>query len=367
MSSSLITNIFTGQTRRVRMDSDLAAPWCLDLPRKEFVKWKIFSLMQKIMTDCYRFSSKIKDEDKEMSLFDSIVYKTAQYGLLSRIALSIANFRREYIVYDHGIIRVATPAEKKDIDKDYKSGNVGAHGIIIDFSEYALGRLLAHYFHQIYTVEAANNNSIALGGSLQYKVAGFRAKIGLSESLTPEIKSQAVEVCQYAKDGKPIVIDKDDSLEQSDASKNVNVAESSKNRIYGELAAALGCSVSYIIGDGDTTNGSGDSLERLDGRNEDMIHNFWITIFNPIVSTLLKEKLNFVSQKWQIIKNNTGTIMVLEGIKSIPDDIKASVIAKLIGDNKPNPKDELEQQILKQLQAQPDDTIEEEEETLIKE
>ena len=59
--------------------------------------------------------------------------------------------------------------------------------------------------------------------------------------------------------------------------------------------------------------------------------------------------------------------MVLEGIKSIPDDIKASVIAKLIGDNKPNPKDELEQQILKQLQAEPDDTIEEEEETLIKE
>lgn len=356
--SVLIENIFTGEKRYINGTStDIVAPWVLDLDRFEFVRLKIFSLMQKVMTDCYRFSSDITNVDKRMSLFDSVVYKNAQYGLLSEIAYLISNKSKEYIVYDSGIIRKATTAEKKLIDKDYKNGMTYSNGVIVDFSNYALGKLLSHYFHQIYSLEDANNKSISLGGSIQYKVDGLRMKVGLEESKSPSIQAQASDVCKSAKDGKPIVIDSQDSVEQTDSSTNVSVSQESKKKIYQELAATLGCTVAYIVGSDESTNGSGDSYERLDGRNEDMIKNFWITIFNPIVSALYGENLNFISQKWQTIKENLGSISMIEGLKSIPDDNKASIIAKLIGENEPNPKSQLETNIKKLLVEEKENNV----------
>lgn len=362
MNNGTIVNIFTGETRAINASTDLVAPWCLNLLRHEFVKLKVFSLMHKILTDCYRYSTPIANTDKEMSLFDSVVYKNAQYGLISFIAHLIATQGKQYLVYDNGIVRKATYAEQKLINADYKSGMTYKYGIIVDFSDYALGKLLTHYYHQIYTVEEANNNSIALGGSLQYKVADYRQKIGLNESLSDSIKAQAANICRYAKDGKPVVIDSQDSLEQTDSSRNIEVSRESKDKIYQELAAALGCTVSYIIGCDETTNGSGASYERLDGRNEDMIKGFWLTVFNPIVTALYGTKLKFVSQKWVIIKENLGSISMVEGLTSIPNDIKASVIAKLIGDNQSNPKDEVEKQILALLNNSESEIVEQDDE-----
>lgn len=348
--SATITNIFTGQRRVLNTGSDLIAPWCLDLCRKDFVELKIFSLMQRIFTDCYRHSTKIKDKDKENSLFDSIVYKDAQFGLISTLAHLIATQGQEYLVYDHGIIRKATIEERIEIDNDYKNGMTYRHGVIVDFSKYAIARLLSHYFHQIYTIEQANNNSISLGGSIQYKVKDYRAKIGYQESMSDDVKSQAAEVIKYAKDGKPFVIDREDLLEQTEADKNVSVAESSRDKCYRELAAALGGPVSYITGDDEVTTGSGASYERLDGRAEDMIKNFWITVFRPVVDALLTVKIDFISQKWMTIKENLGSISLIEGIDCIPDGVKATVIKKLIGDNSPNPQDKEEKEILELLQ-----------------
>lgn len=361
--SVTITNIFTGGKRTLNASSDLVAPWCLDLCRVEFVELKIFSLMQKIFTDCYRYSTKIKNDEKERALFDSLIYATPQYGLISRLAWMIANQKRMYLVYDHGIIRQATFEEQEKIDADYKKGMTFKYGIILDFSKYAIGKLLAHYFHQIYTIEQANNNSISLGGSLQYKVKDFRAKIGFVESNSDEVQQQAAQVTRYARDGKPVVIDKEDALEQTDASRNVSVADSSRDRCYRELAAALGTTLAYITGEDETTTGSGASYERLDARAEDMIKNFWLTVFQPVVEALLQEKIDFISQKWMTIKENLGSITMIEGIESIPNDIKASVIKKLIGDNYPDKNDELEKNIIALLEAEPEETQEDESQT----
>ena len=102
---------------------------------------------------------------------------------------------------------------------------------------------------------------------------------------------------------------------------------------------------------GSATNGSGSSYERLDGRNEDMIKNFWITIFEPIVTELLNVKIDFVSQKWEQIKNNLGSISMIEGLATIPNNVKASVIAKLIGpDNAVEVESDLEKAILQALE-----------------
>lgn len=360
--SVTITNIFTGGRRTLNGSSDLVAPWCLDLDRMEFVRLKVFSLMQKIFTDCYRYSTKIKNKDKENALFDSLIYVKAQYGLISKLAWMIASCSKEYLVFDHGIIREAEYKEKEKIDDDYKRGMTYKYGIILDFSKYAIGKLLSHYFHQIYTIEQANNNSISLGGSIQYKVKNYRAKIGYVESDSDDIKGQASEVIKYARDGKPIVIDAEDLLEQTDAGKNVSVADSSRERCYRELAAAIGAPVSYITGDDEVTTGSGASYERLDARAEDMIKNFWLTVFKPVVESLLGEKIEFQSQKWMTIKENLGSISMIESLDSIPNEIKASVIRKLIGDNESNKKDEIEQEIVRLLeQPKEEDFIPEEE------
>lgn len=348
--SVTITNIFTGGRRTINTGSDLVAPWCLDLARIDFVRLKIFSLMQKVFTDCYRYSTKIKDTDKENSLFDSLIYPAPQYGLISELAWLIATKGKKYLVYDYGIIREATQEERIKIDNDYKTKMTFKYGVILDFSKYAIGQLLCHYFHQIYTIEQANNNSISLGGSIQYKVKDFRAKLGYVESGSDEIKSQASEVLKYARDGKPIVIDAEDLLEQTDAGKNVSVADSSRDRCYKELAAAIGAPVSYITGEDETTTGSGTSYERLDGRAEDMIKNFWITVFKPVIEALLQEKIEFISQKWMTIKENLGSITMVEGIESIPVEIKASIIKKLMGDNHADPKDEIEKEIVALLE-----------------
>ena len=350
MKTTIYTNVFNGQTRALNAGSDLVAPWRLDLDRIEFVRLKIFSLMQKIFKDCYRFSTKLKDKDKELALFDTIVYKDAQFGLISLIAWMIATFDTKYLVYAHGVVREATPEEQAKIDEDYKSGMTYKYGIILDFKKYSIGKLLAHYFHQIYTIEQANNNSLALGGTVQYKVSDLRSKIGLTESMSDETRNQAKEVCRYAKDGKPIVIDAADSLEQTDAGKNVSVADSSRDRCYRELAAALGGPVSYITGQDEETTGSGYSYERLDGRAEDMIRNFWITVFEPIIKTLMQSKIDFVSQKWMTVKENLGSISMIETIDVIPNSVKASIIAKLLGDNKPDKGNELESEILKLIE-----------------
>ena len=345
-----IRNIFTGKTRTVNASSDLVAPWCLDLKREEFVRLKVFSLMQKIFNDCYRYSTKMSDTDMENSLFDTVVYKDAHYGLISKMAELVAKNAKCYLVYDSGIVREATVEERKQIDQDYSTKLTYQYGIILDFTKYSIGRLLAHYFHQIYTIEQANNNSISLGGSIQLKISKYRESLGYEESMSPEIQQQASNIVKYAKDGKPLVIDAQDILEQTDASKNITVADSSRDRCYRELAAAIGGPVSYITGQAEDTNGSGTSYERLDGRAEDMIKNFWITVFKPVTESLYKGyKPQFISQKWMTIKENMGSIAMIETLASVPDPIKASVIKKLIGDNEANPKDKTEQSILELL------------------
>jgi hypothetical protein len=309
--------------------------------------------MQRILTDCYRFSTKIKNQDKENALWDSIVYKNAQYGLISWLAYLIARKKREYLVYDNGIIRKALPDEQKKIDEEYKVGkDKNRTGVIVDFTDYVIGRLLRHYFNRMYTLEEANENAIALGGSLQFKVSDLRKKIGLLESKSAAIQDSAADVFKSASNGIPVVIDAQDSLEQTDSSKNVSVSNESKDQIYQEMAALLGCMPSYISGINEKTTGSGYSYERLDGRNEDCIKNFWISVFEPVVDALLDEKIGFVSQKWQQIKENLGSISMVEGLTSIPLDIKASIIAKLIGDNEPDKTNETEKEILKLLEGE---------------
>lgn len=344
---TMVYNIFNRTRRTLGGNTDFVAPWQLDLKRDEFVKLKTFSLLQKVFTDCYRYSTKIKDQDKENALFDSIVYADAQFGLISRLAYMVAHFQKLYLKYDHGIIREVTEiSERKKIEDDYKKGMTYRYGVILDFSKYSIGYLLAHYFHQLYTIEQANNNSIALGGSLQLKVKGFRAKVGMNEALSDDIKGQASEVLKYARDGKPVVIDAEDALEQTESSKNVSVADSARDKCYRELAAAIGAPISYITGEDERSTGSGVSYERLDGRAEDMIKNFWLTVFKPVVESLLGENINFVSQKWQTIKENLGSISMLESIQCVPVEIRASVIRKLIGDNTPDKSDKLEKEII---------------------
>lgn len=352
MAGQTVKNIFTGGIRIIGQSTDLVAPWCLELKRAKYVELKLMSLMQRILTDCYRFSTKISNEDKENSLWDSVVYREAQYGLISWLSYLIANRKSEYLVYDSGIIRKALIDERKKIDEEYKIGKTeNRTGVIVDFRNYAIGRLLRHYFNRMYTLEEANENSIALGGSLQFKVADLRKKIGVQESKSDAIRDAAGDVLKSASNGIPVVIDALDSLEQTDSSKNVAVTDESKDQIYQEMAALLGCMPSYISGINETTTGSGYSYERLDGRNEDCIKNFWISIFEPVVDALLGEKIKFVSQKWQQIKENLGSISMVEGLSSIPLDIKASIIAKLVGENEPNEKDPTEKKILEILNA----------------
>lgn len=346
MSRETVTNIFTGGIRIIGQSTDVVAPWCLELKREKYIELKLMSLMQRILTDCYRFSTKIKNQDKENALWDSIVYKNAQYGLISWLAYLIARKKREYLVYDNGIIRKALPDEQKKIDEEYKVGkDKNRTGVIVDFTDYVIGRLLRHYFNRMYTLEEANENAIALGGSLQFKVSDLRKKIGLLESKSAAIQDSAADVFKSASNGIPVVIDALDSLEQTDSSKNVSVSNESKDQIYQEMAALLGCMPSYISGINEKTTGSGYSYERLDGRNEDCIKNFWISVFEPVVDALLDEKIGFVSQKWQQIKENLGSISMVEGLTSIPLDIKASIIAKLIGDNQPDKSSETEKEI----------------------
>jgi hypothetical protein len=352
MAGQTVKNIFTGGVRIIGQSTDLVAPWCLELKRAKYVELKLMSLMQRILTDCYRFSTKISNEDKENSLWDSVVYKEAQYGLISWLSYLIANRKNEYLVYDSGIIRKALIDERKKIDEEYKIGKTeNRTGVIVDFRNYAIGRLLRHYFNRMYTLEEANENSIALGGSLQFKVADLRKKIGVQESKSDAIRDAAGDVLKSASNGIPVVIDAQDSLEQTDSSKNVSVTDESKDQIYQEMAALLGCMPSYISGINEKTTGSGYSYERLDGRNEDCIKNFWISIFEPVIDALLGEKIKFVSQKWQQIKENLGSISMVEGLSSIPLDIKASIIAKLVGENEPNEKDPTEKKILETLNA----------------
>lgn len=347
-----IRNIFNEKIKILRGQStDLATPWFLDLKRRDFVWLKLMALMQKIMTDCYRFSTAIENKDKELALFDSVVYKKAQYGLISWIAYLIATQGNEYLVYDNGVVRKADIKEHEAIDKAYKNGAEKKPGVIVDFSNYALGKLLRHYFHQLYTVEDSNEKSIALGGSLQLKFNELRKNVGADESRSLQFRAQAAEICTYAKNGKPFVLDSGDTFEQTDVSKNTDLVSASRDKIYQEIAALLGCLPSYICGIDEKTNGSGSSYERLDGRNEDMIKNFWITIFEPITTMLLDVKIDFVSQKWEQIKNNLGSISMIEGLATIPDAVKASVIAKLIGpDNAVEIKSDLEKSILNALE-----------------
>ncbi|MBO4726556.1 MAG: hypothetical protein J5598_03085 [Clostridia bacterium] len=349
-----VRNIFEEIALQLKVrgqSTDLATPWFLDLKRRDFVWLKLMALMQKIMTDCYRFSTSIDNKDKELSLFDSVVYKKANYGLISWISYLIATQGNEYLVYDNGIIRKATIDERKKIDEAYKKGTDKKPGVIVDFSNYALGKLLRHYFHQLYTVEDSNEKSIALGGSLQLKFAELRKNIGVNEGQSKTIRGQATEICIAAKNGKPFVLDAGDTFEQTDVSKNTDLTTAARDKIYQEIAALLGCLPSYICGIDEKTNGSGSSYERLDGRNEDMIKNFWITIFEPIVTELLNVKIDFVSQKWEQIKNNLGSISMIEGLATIPNNVKASVIAKLIGpDNAVEVESDLEKAILQALE-----------------
>jgi hypothetical protein len=151
-------------------DKDFNMPFKISLNRDDFIKIKTENLFKKILHRCYSRTEGATDEKKIASLFDSKEKSGASQGLISLIAIAMANKQEWAIIFNSGIARIANSKEKEQIKKEYETNGRSSLGVLINFQNYNLTELVKSYYSMIYDALDSMNTQLGLAKALQIKL-----------------------------------------------------------------------------------------------------------------------------------------------------------------------------------------------------
>ncbi len=302
----------------------LVAPFNMSLCQKDFVKIKTTVLFKKILHRCYALSAGAKDEDKIASLFDSLERSGAQRGLISLLAHAMTYKEQMAIVYDTGVARKATEAEKEAIEKDYKAAAKSSKGILVDFRKYWLSDLVAVYMAMIYDILVSMNTQVGLAKALQLKMSSLRGTVAANGKEEP-IK-QAKEINEALKAGNSVLMDKNDIVET--LTLNADSVEKAFNFVCSLLAADLGVSLSFITGV--LTTGMSATGEADSNADEYGFQDFFNSIFKPTCDRLYGWTLRFVSDDWRYFAAMADKLIIVENSSLLTPEQKRAFADRLM-------------------------------------
>jgi len=144
---SIIGNILRPFERSstIITEKDFQRPFQISLCRDRFILIKTENLYKKILHRCYSRTEGATDPIKIASLFDLKEKSGANNGLISLIAIAMANNQEQAIVFVSGVARLATLEEKEQIKKDYEKDSKSKVGVLINFVLHGLPQIFKSF------------------------------------------------------------------------------------------------------------------------------------------------------------------------------------------------------------------------------
>jgi hypothetical protein len=305
-------------------DLKLKAPFEISLCKKEFVEIKTENLFKKILHRCYSRTEGATDKIKIASLFDSKESSGASNGLISLIAIAMAQKQEQAIVFNSGIVRIATFDEKQTIIKNYEKDNKSDTGILINFKNYKLTDLVNSYYGIIYDIIESMNTQVGLAKALQIKISSLRGTVSVAGKEEPI--QQAKDINDALTKGQSVLLDKNDAVEtltlNSDSVKNAIMLVNS------QLATDLGVSLSFV--NGELTTGMSATGEADSNADEYGFQDFFNSIFKPVCDKLFNWNLRFVSDDWRYFSAMIGSLIIVENSALLSEEQKKAFADRLM-------------------------------------
>lgn len=306
--------------------ANLPDVFLLKIDSNTFVDIDVISIYSKILTDCIDRIQGIPNEVAPL-LWDNVLQNEAPYGLITLIARAMSWKAEVFLVYNPGIklVRPATREEEDKIQSDYELKGQSDLGIYVSFEHYQKSEMVKIYSAMEYCVIASMNKMMNLSKALQFKMSDMRKSVSLADADLPV--AQAIAIAQSLRDGKDIIIDKNDEIvtnnpDISSIKESITFLDSKRSFYYG-------MPLSYI--NGEQTAGIGSTGEADTKAVERGLRHYYISILKPILEALFQIDTKFQSNDFRQI----GT--ALEAIKTfqlVENDLlslenKQKIIAKL--------------------------------------
>lgn len=321
-------NKLCGRAPGTESITDMTYPFIVEVDAELFMKLKIEGLYSRILRDCIKRSIwQHKDKGTiERSFYDCFENSENNCGLVSYIAKAMYAQQTKTLVWKDGVLREATRDEAKQIKENYKAVAKSHDGVIINFKDYELTRILRHYFRQMYEVNLARTTTVNTAASLKIQIDKLREMISNSEA--EQAIKQAREIANALQNGRPVLLD---SLDKVEGLSTVNTEPLivARDAIYSEIAQQTGLTTSYVSGE--ATTGASVIGDADINREAEAIEPYWLSIWKPIVTNLYGvEKIEYRTDKWRAMESKLRSVSILETLDTVTDTEKRDYAVKIL-------------------------------------
>lgn len=312
---------------REATETELCAPFTLRLCRDDFCRIKTETLFKKMLQRCYSRSEGATDKQKIKSLFDSSERSDAAKGLISLLACAMTKKEEMGLIYEKGVVRIATFDEKEEIKKQY-SKNVSPlavkKGVLVDFRKYDLSDLVMAYMSIIYDILSSMNTQVGLAQALQIKINALRGTVSAVGKDDPIEQAKAIN--NALNKGQSVLLDKNDTVEtltlNSDSVKNAVAFVNSL------MASDLGVSLSFV--NGELTTGMSATGEADANADEYGFQDMFNSIFKPTCDPLYSWTLQFITDDWRWFAAMADKLIIVENSALLSIEQKQAFATRLI-------------------------------------
>lgn len=318
----------TGRRESAQTLSDKPYPFHVEIERDLFMRLKIEGLYKRILSDCVRRSiwTHQHKSDIERAFYDCFENSENNRGLVSCVANAMYNRTSKTLVFRDGVLREATRDEAKEIKTDYKLVSKSDKGIIINFTNYELTRILRHYFSQMYDVNMSRTTAVNVASAVKIQISKLREMVNNDDA--SNAISQAREIVDALQNGRPALLDADDKVDAA-AQIDVDPIVSAKEDIYSEISQQTGLPVAYISGI--ATTGASVIGDADINRESEGLEPYWLSIWKPIVSGLFGIKdMQYRTDRWRAMESKVRTIAMVESLDTLSDAEKRQITEHLL-------------------------------------
>ncbi len=299
----------------------------LDFKKETFIEIDTINIYQKILTDVLERTHGLDEEQTEL-LYDNCIQSEAAHGLISLLARAMAFRRNLFLVYNKAlsVLRLATPAEQEQIRQDYLKSGKSAIGVFISFQHYLRSDLVRLYSALEYVTIASLHKSMNLSVAIQLKMSDLRQSTGLIDKA--DVKAQAIKIAKGLSDGKDILLDAKDIVEN--AVPDLTAIDASIKYLSEKKSFYLGMPRSYITGE--QTGGIGSTGEGDTKATERGLKNYYQAIIRPSLEAIFEVEPSYKSQDFRQIDQamNALKVFALVDEEIISLENKTLVINKLL-------------------------------------
>jgi hypothetical protein len=237
-------------------------------------------------------------------------------GLISLLASAMVRKEEIAIIYDAGVVRLASFDEKHAIILDYEENNKSSKGVLVDFRKYHLTDLVHSYMSMIYDILVSMNTQVGLSKALQIKVSSLRGVVSAVGKDEPIAQAKAIN--ESLNKGRSVLLDEKDSVQtltlNSDSVKNTIALVNSL------MATDLGVSLSFV--NGELTTGMSATGEADANVDEYGFQDYFNSIFKPTCDSLYDWKLTFITDDWRYSSAMLDKLIIVENSSILTSEQK---------------------------------------------